>query len=175
MGNRIVIIGNAGGGKSTLAQVLQQATGLPLHRLDNLQWKPGWKPAPAEEFKRRHDAIIRNDRWIIDGFASWDSIKSRLEAADTIILIDHALWVHYWWAIKRQFVCLVRPRPDFVGGCPMLPKTIPLLRMIWLIHRSVRPRLIRRVKQLRPEKWVYHIQSPVELNAFIACHGQKNT
>ncbi len=134
------------------------------------QWKPGWTPTPQEEFDRRHDELLRRDRWIIDGFASWRSIERRFEAADTIILVDHSLWVHYWWAIKRQFMCLFRPRPDFVVGCPMLPRTGKLLRMIWYIHRRLRPQLIGLVKKYRNEKWVYHIKSPRELREFIVLH-----
>ena len=105
MGNKIVIIGNAGGGKSTLAKKLSQARNIPLYRLDSLQWNPGWIPTSKEEFDRQHENLISQDTWILDGFASWSSIEKRFAAADTIILVDHAIWVHYWWAIKRQFMC----------------------------------------------------------------------
>ena len=170
MGHRIVIIGNAGGGKSTMAKLLAVAKNLPLYRLDALQWNPGWIATPQEEFDRRHDDLLRHERWIIDGFASWASIKRRFDAADTIILVDHPLSVHYWWAIKRQFMCLFRPRPDFVAGCPMLPMTGKLLRMIWNIHRQLRPQLIELALRYRDEKFVYHIKSPRELSQFVAFH-----
>lgn len=170
MGNRITVIGNAGGGKSTMAKLLGAAKGLPLYHLDALQWNPGWKLTPQEEFDRRHDELLRRERWIIDGFASWTSIQRRFEAADTLILVDHPLWVHYWWAIKRQFMCLFRPRPDFVEGCPMLPMTGKLLWMIWDIHWWRRPQPIDLVNSYRNDKWVYHIKSPRELGEFVALH-----
>jgi len=170
MGSRIAIIGNACGGKSTMAKLLAAAKQLPLYRLDALQWNPGWKATPQDEFDRRHNELLERDQWIIDGYASWESIERRFEAADTIILVDHSLWVHYWWAMKRQFMCLFRPRPDFVEDCPMLPMTGKLLRMIWNLHWQARPRLIDLVNMRRDEKWVYDINSPHELREFIAGH-----
>jgi adenylate kinase family enzyme len=171
MGNKIMIIGNAGGGKSTFAKQLSKAKNLPLYRLDALQWNPGWIPTPKAKFERQHDELIAKDTWIIDGFASWESIERRCIAADTIILIDHPLWLHYWWAIKRQFMCLFRPRPDFVQGCPMLPMTGKLLKMIWHIHTQLKPKLIELVDSYQGKKWIYHIKSPQELRQLAIEHG----
>jgi adenylate kinase family enzyme len=143
LGERIAIIGNAGGGKSALASHLSKAKNLPLHRLDALQWNAGWIPTPQAEFHHQHDALILSERWIIDGFASWESIERRFEAADTIILVE---------------------------GCPMLPMTGTLLRMIWHIHWELRPHLIELVDSYRGSKWIYHIQSPKELRRFVEMH-----
>lgn len=165
-----MIIGNAGGGKSTLAKRLSQAKHLPLYRLDTLQWNSGWIPTPKAEFDRRHDELISQDIWIIDGFAGWESIARRCAAADTIILVDHSLWIHYWWATKRQLMCLFRPRPDFVEGCPMLPMTGKLFKMIWTIHTQIRPKLIELVDSYRETKWVYHLKSLREMEQLINEH-----
>ncbi|MDJ0718646.1 MAG: hypothetical protein QNJ54_31210 [Prochloraceae cyanobacterium] len=170
MGGRIMIIGNAGGGKSILAKQLSGGKNLPLYRLDSLQWNPGWIPTPKEEFERLHNELIAKNMWIIDGFGSWESIERRCAAADTIILVDHPLWIHYWWAIKRQFMCLFSPRPDFVEGCPMLPMTGKLLKMIWQIHKQLRPKLIDLINSYQETKWVYHIQSPAALRQLIREH-----
>jgi adenylate kinase family enzyme len=167
MGGKIMIIGNAGGGKSTLAKQLSNARNLPLYRLDSFQWNSGWIATPKEEFERKHDHLIAKDIWIIDGFASWSSIEKRCAAADTIIFVDHAIWIHYWWAIKRQFMCLFRPRPDFIEGCPMLPMTGKLLKMIWQIHQQYRPKLIELINSYQDSKWIYHITSPSELSQLI--------
>ncbi|MGL6340316.1 MAG: flagellar protein FlaR, partial [Waterburya sp.] len=87
--------------------------------------------------------------------------------------IDHPLWLHYWWAIKRQFMCLFRPRPDFVEGCPMLPMTGKLLKMIWRIHTQLKPQLIELVNSYRGEKWIYHVKSPQELKQLAIEHDVK--
>ena len=164
---RVAIIGNAGGGKSTLSRKLSQARRLPLYAIDRIQWKPGWLPAPADELQTRHDQILAQERWILDGWGTWELIAARFAAADTIILIDHPLSIHYWWAIKRQLACLFRPRPDGPDGCPMLPMTWPLLKMIWTIHKHARPQLLAMLQDYRISKQVFHIRSPQELRDFV--------
>jgi adenylate kinase family enzyme len=147
-------------------KALSQAKELPAYQLDKLQWNPGWIPTPKNEFDAQHDAIIKQEKWIIDGVASLDSIERRIEASDTIIFVDHPLWVHYWWATKRQFMCLFRERPDFVEGCPMLPKTYELAKMIWYINKYFRPVILELINKHSAGKQVFHIRSPKELVYF---------
>jgi adenylate kinase family enzyme len=45
---RVTIIGNAGGGKSTLYKKLKISKGLPLFAVDKLQWELSWKPVLQE-------------------------------------------------------------------------------------------------------------------------------
>ena len=45
---RIAIFGNAGGDKSTRARELASITGLPLHVLDKIQFRPGGAAVPYE-------------------------------------------------------------------------------------------------------------------------------
>jgi len=155
MGDKIVIIGNAGGGKSVLSAKLSKTFDIPVFKLDTLQWNPGWVPTPVEQFK-----------WIIDGFATMESVEKRCKAATTIIFIDHPVLIHLWWALKRQFLCLFRPRPDFVDGCPMIPMTGKLLKMILDIDKFLKPKIKDILKQYENSKEMYHIKSPIELNRF---------
>lgn len=162
---RIAIIGNAGGGKSTVARRLHELLGPPLHPVDQLQWRPGWQPAPKQEFAEAHAKLIAELRWIIDGWGDFEMIAERFRRADTIVLIDYPLWRHYWWAIKRQFMCIFRPRSDGPPGCPMLPMTWPLLKMIWTIHRDAMPRLRSLVEAQRLQKKIIHVRTLAELSA----------
>ena len=167
---KVAILGNAGGGKSTLCKLLSTAKNLPVYQLDKLQWNPGWIASPPDEFNARHDQLLNRDRWIIDGVATFESINSRLKAADTIIFIDHPLWVHYWWAAKRQFMCIFRPRPDFIPGCPMLPKTWELAKMIWQIDKHLKPAILKLIAENSEGKQIFHIRSPRELKEFQLTH-----
>jgi adenylate kinase family enzyme len=130
-----------------------------------LQWRPGWRPIPKEEFVDVHERLLKEPRWIIDGWGDFDAIENRLQCADTIILIDYPLYRHYWWAIKRQFACIFRPRIDGPPGCPMLPMTWPLLKMIWAIDRDAMPRLRTQVNAHLPRKKVFHVRTLDELHA----------
>ena len=167
---KVAIFGNAGGGKSTLCEFLSKSKNLPVFQLDKLQWNPGWVPTPKEEFHVRHEDLLKNEKWIIDGVATLESILRRLEEADTIIFVDFPLWRHYWWAAKRQFMCLFRPRPNFVPGCPMLPKTFDLIKMMWRINSKYRPLWLERIEALPKSKQVFHIRSLRALNEFYREH-----
>ena len=92
--SRVVIVGIAGGGKSTLARRISASLGLPLHQMDKIGWLPGWNLAGDSHVNALHDQIMKTDRWVIDGYGSWQSIEQRCDAADTLILIDLPAWRH---------------------------------------------------------------------------------
>ena len=163
---RVAVIGNAGGGKSTLCRALAQARGLPHFAVDKIQWRPGWQLVPDDEFARRHAALLERDAWIIDGFGPWREIEKRFDEADTIVFVDHPLWRHYWWAAKRQIAAIFRPRQDGPEGCPMLPVTLHLFTMMWRLHRDLRPELLAAIAARRASKTVFHLRSPRALARF---------
>lgn len=138
---RIAIIGNAGGGKSTLARKLSDMLDIPHFEIDKFQWKPDWTMYPADEFEAAHDDILTREVWILDGFASWQSIEKRLELADTAILIDLPLWMHFWLIAERQFNWYKGDMADKPGGHPSPPPTKKLFEVVWNIDRDFMPRL----------------------------------
>jgi adenylate kinase family enzyme len=165
---RVAIIGNAGGGKSTLARALSAARGLPLHAVDRWQWRPGWEAVPEAEVAAAEAEVLAADRWIIDGFGPWPQIEARFERADAIVLVDLPFRQHLWWATKRQAKALFVGRPDGPEACPMLPVTLRLYRMMWSIHRELRPRLIAAVERQRGAKPIFHLRSAADMARFRA-------
>ena len=99
---RIAVIGNGGGGKSTLSRTLGERLGIPMHEVDPVQFRPDWSRAPLAEVERVLDGWLANDAWIIDGFGPWPAIERRLAAADTIVWVDFPLRTHLWWTARRQ-------------------------------------------------------------------------
>jgi adenylate kinase family enzyme len=49
--------------------------------LDNEFWKPGWVKCPKEEFIKRQQEIINDEKWIIDG-AYNSTLEMRFAATD---------------------------------------------------------------------------------------------
>jgi len=137
--SRVVIIGNAGAGKSTLARKLAARRGLLHIEIDRLLWEEGWKITPAEVYERRHAEAIAGDRWVIDGLGQRASIPDRVARATEIILIDMPLWMHFWLAAERQ-IAWARGSIDHVpGGIAQMPPTRRLFQAIWEVEHGWMP------------------------------------
>ncbi|MBI1332524.1 MAG: flagellar protein FlaR [Armatimonadetes bacterium] len=164
---RVMVIGNGGGGKTTLSLRLAEAKGLPLTEVDLIQFRPGWERTPADEVRARLDEVHDQDAWLIDGFGPWDSIERRAELADTIIFVDHPIWVHFWWACERQIAAaLGQERVGGPEGCDLREVTKEMFETLWRVHENLRPMLVELVEH-HPEKTIW-IKSPEELDAFLA-------
>lgn len=89
LGDRICILGPTNSGKSTLASAIAREIGTEAIFLDRLYHRPGpgWRPRPAAEFERLHDAAIAGPRWVMDGNYS-RLLPKRLERATGFILLD---------------------------------------------------------------------------------------
>jgi adenylate kinase family enzyme len=164
---RIMVIGNAGNGKTTLCKKLGARLGIEVFHVDSLQWQPGWRRTPVEEFTRTHDDILKRERWIVDGFGPGDSIERRAAAADTIIFSDYPLWRSYLWAYKRQIEYAFRPRPELPPDCPMLPKSWELAQVMWLVHKQYRPRIFGLLEQYWGQKYIIRLTSPHETERWL--------
>jgi adenylate kinase family enzyme len=113
-----------------------------------------------------HEALLSQERWLIDGYGSWSSVLRRISTADTIIFVDHPIRIHFWWATKRQVKSIFVGRPDGPEGCPMFPVTIRLFKMMWRLHRETRPKLIAAIETRRGLARIIYIRSPRQLAEF---------
>lgn len=61
--SRVVIVGDSGSGKTTVASRTACTLGSPQVELDALFHEPGWQQAAAEVFRQR----VAQDAWVADG------------------------------------------------------------------------------------------------------------
>ncbi len=161
---KVAVFGNAGGGKSSLSQRLADMTGLPWVPLDQMKYKPGGVEVPHAEFKAAHDQLLQQDQWIVDGFASLDTLWKRLDTADTLVYLDMPVLRHYWWVTKR-FLKGTLPA-GWPENSPLAQGAVNSYRTVWLCHTKLTPRYREYVEQARLKKRVYHLRSRQDIETF---------
>lgn len=142
---KIAVIGNAGGGKTTLSRRLAQLYHLPLTHVDAIQFVADLKIRPYKESIAILSEIQNQSAWIIDGYGPLDIIQQRFQLADKIVFIDFPLWRHYWWCTKRQVLSLWKPRAELPAGSreATWAHTVKIYKTLWRVHKQMRPELIR--------------------------------
>jgi len=165
--SKVAIIGNAGGGKSILALQLGTALRPPVYVIDNIQWQAGWRLTSPRVVAATHTTWLAGSEWIIDGWGAWELIEQRFDEADTIVVVDFPIRVHYRWALQRQVLAalgLTKGWPPH--GCKALPVTLRLLKVMRYVNQELRPRLLSLASQERFRSRVVHLRSPRELRMF---------
>ncbi len=144
IGDRILILGCPGSGKSTFARALAARTGLPLVHLDNIWWRADGTHVPREEFDRALETLLRGEQWIMDGDYS-RTYEVRIRAADTVVFLDYP-----------EDVCMDgirarvgQPRPDMPWAETVLDPE--LVAQVQSYARDNRPQVLA-LLQKYPEK-----------------------
>lgn len=169
MAQRIVVIGNSGGGKSVLARAIAAARGLPLVELDRLLWAADWVPVEPAAYDASHRQAIAASDWVIDGLGRRESIAARLARATWIVLVDMPLEVHLRLASQRHRAWEAGTLRHPPGGIAAAPPLAALLRTMHEVERDWMPE-IRRLAEAAVARGVplLRIASLAELEAAAA-------
>lgn len=168
VGERIVVTGMAGAGKSTFSRALSTRTGLPVIHLDLHSWNPGWVRVPADEFIEKQRALLARDRWIVDS----NDVDNDLlfERADTLVVLTTPWWICAWRAFRRG---LRRPRDaQLPEGCEesvsqRIGDEWGIVWRNWQGRKSVRERDLSIAAQCQALMTVHVLGSKRELAEFI--------
>ena len=108
---RIIIIGDAGRGKTTFARRLSSMLGIETHSTDDFYWKTKFieKQDPKISHKAIED-IYQNSSWIVEG-ATANLIMGGLEKSDIIFLLEFNTIFAQWWNILKRHLGRVEERP----------------------------------------------------------------
>jgi adenylate kinase family enzyme len=162
---RVVIVGCGGAGKSTLARALSERTGLPVFHLDRAFWKSGWVESSREAFDEAHNAILANDRWIIDGNYT-RTIDRRAAAADTIVVLDLPTLSCIYGILKRALLGYGKTRVDMSPGCPERLDW-EFIKWVWRFRRDTRPQQMAALEAAAGTKTMYLLKSRREVQKWL--------
>jgi adenylate kinase family enzyme len=100
--HKILIIGDSGRGKTTLAHKLSEKLKLPLYSTDDFFWKIKFsEPHNREQSVLKIRQIYSSNDWIMEG-SSTHLFKPSLERADIIIILRFKNIFLQWWALAKR-------------------------------------------------------------------------
>jgi hypothetical protein len=147
---RVVILGRGGSGKSTLAAHLGEITGIPVIELDAHFWQPGLTALPPDEWAAIQRELVKRETWIMDGdLGPYDVVATRLQAADTILLLDFSFLRCAWRTIRRS-----RERGDY-------------WRWLRTYRRRSRPLLMDAIRTHAPNSELLVFRHPRAVDRFV--------
>ena len=116
VGQRIVVVGTTGSGKTTIARQLAQELGYSFVELDVLFWGPNWTPVPLDVFRERTAQALSGDAWAVGGnyTAARDIVWGR---ADTLVWLDYPLPLIMWQLLRRTIRRVVTQEELWSGNC----------------------------------------------------------
>jgi adenylate kinase family enzyme len=163
---RILIVGSAGAGKTTLACYLSQQLALPLIHLDQVFWQPGWLAPSVASWERLISQLIAQPTWILDGYYR-NTLDMICKAADTIIFLD----ISRRRCIYRVCLRYLRNRLfrqrrlDLPNGCPERLRW-SFLSWVWTFPQKQRPAILQTLQEVSAERQIVLIHNQAELVAW---------
>lgn len=129
---------------------------LPVVKLDKVYWRPDGHPAPTAIWRVVQEERVAGEKWTFHGdLGPDDVVEPRLQAADTIIVLDLPAYLCAWRVLRRS-----REGLDFWW---------------WMARwrRSVMPTLRRSIEQHAAGVKVVWLRSTTGVVEFLAHAGRR--
>jgi len=160
--SRIVIVGCAGSGKTTLAHRIGELTGAPVICLDSI-WQPQWSKDDVPTFRTLVKEAHAGETWISDGNFALATFDIRLPRATLVVWLDRPKL----WCACRAIMRVFEPgEPHRVDGLTKV------LRFIWNFDRINRPLIESQRIAHGPDVPVVRLTNSREIEAFLSSYGQ---
>jgi adenylate kinase family enzyme len=102
--NRILIVGDAGRGKSTLAQKISTKLGIPHYSTDDFYYETKFtKIRDRKESIAKIKEIFKKEKWIIEGTTN-HLIEQGLYSADLIIHLRYKNILTQWMVLFKRYL-----------------------------------------------------------------------
>jgi adenylate kinase family enzyme len=169
---RLLVIGCSGSGKSTLARLLGERLGLPYVSMDReIFWLPGWQQRPRAEALERLQAIVAQERWILDG-TSPGTLPLRLPRTHLVLWLRPPRWLSIYGVVSRWLRYRGRSRPEMADGCPERLSR-EFLAYVWNFERTESPEIAENLAAYGRDVPVCVLKSRAENRRLLALAGAK--
>ena len=175
---KVVIIGSAGAGKSTLARKLGSKLNIKVVHLDRVFWQRGWKRKTRDTRIDILQELVREKQWIIEG-NYFSSSELHLDAADTLLhLVCRIIKRHLEYPkllclcriIKRHLEYHKHSRRDIPEGCTDKITALRILKILAFPFRGRRT-LKQKLRNYKSKQIIW-LRSSKEVEEFLAQQEQ---
>ena len=163
---RVMIIGQPGSGKTTLARAIGEIAHLPVVHIDRIHWQAGWVERNWAEKSRLCVAAAERPAWVFEGGhrVTW---PDRLARADTLIWIDLPVSLRLWRVTRRTATGWHRTRADLPDDCP--ERFDPAFyRYIWQTRKTGRAHCAAFFASADTRKAAHHLRRPADVSTYLA-------
>lgn len=154
---RIVILGCAGTGKTTLARKLNEEFDLPAVHLDEL-WVGRIRPEDVPSFRSKFIQSLPDPSYITDGNYATATFDLRIPLATHILWMEAPRYV----CLRRACTRLLKP-----GEWHTLKELVMVLRYIWSFDRINRPRILSELEKYEAHPPLTCVRTPSDLDNVI--------
>lgn len=153
--NRVAVVGSGGSGKSYVARQLGRLLNVPVIHLDAVYYDDEWNPLPPEKFEAAQRELVAQPRWVIDGNYN-SSLHIRLEACDTVVMMDVPTWAALWGIFSRQL--------RHAGGHRL---HWGVITYVATYRRRMRPKVLAKIDGLAADKQVVFLTSRAKTHRWL--------
>lgn len=145
--NRVMVIGNSGGGKTTLSLKIADRFDLEYMSMDrDVRWLPGWQVREREAQRDIIRSLVAKERWVMDGTGP-SSFDLRVPRADLIIWLRVPRLRALTGLATRVVSNYGRVRTAMAEGCPEPVPDLEFLKFIWNFDRVTAPRIEQKIER----------------------------
>jgi adenylate kinase family enzyme len=167
---RIMVVGNAGAGKSTFARRLGAKLALPVIHLDAYFWRPGWQASEAQAWRQQLATLAAAPAWVMDGNYV-NTYDIRMPRADTLVWLDHPRGLCMRRVLMRTIKGYGRRRADLAPDCPER-FDMEFFRYVWNFPTEYRPRLIAGMAQFGGHLRAIRLADDRDVESFLTTAGE---
>ncbi|MCX5277762.1 MULTISPECIES: topology modulation protein [Streptomyces] len=139
---KVAIVGCGGSGKSHVARQLGAILGAPVTHLDAVFYDDAWNALDQEKFTTLQRDLVAAPKWVIDGNYN-STLQTRLEACDTVVLMDVSTVAALWGIFSRQ----IRHGAGHKGDGVHNRIHWGVIKYVATYRRKMRPRVIAKIDE----------------------------